>query len=212
MFYRQKWVYTLNMNFYFLWPFKDNYCNIIQGYQLSYWVLKQWCPIRHMKLLVVNTKNLKSSVSCAPVFCFAFVVCLCFCNPTQKRTQYFCISLLGSHKKVSQTGWVKQSNFISVLQAARPRSRCLQLWFLLRPLSGLQMTAFSCVLISPHHLFKGPLSKYTVMFWSIEGRTSTYGFWGDTSEPVTTSYTVTLCKAHSLNSGTSGFISRPCPF
>lgn len=208
MFYRQKWVYTLNMNFYFLWPFKDNYCNsrtsiIILGSKtvMSYSGIWNW---------LLTLKILKVCFLCS-CFCFAFVVCLCFCNPTQKRTQYFCISLLGSHKKVPQTGWVKQSNFISVLQAARPRSRCLQLWFLLRPLFGLQMAAFSCVLISPHHLFKGPLSKCTVMFWSIEGRTSTYGFWGDTSEPVTTS-TVTLCKAHSLHSGTSGFISRPRPF
>lgn len=41
----------------------------------------------------------------------------------------------GCHNKIPKTGWLKQQNCITVLEAKRPRSRCQRGWSLLRPFS-----------------------------------------------------------------------------
>ena len=50
----------------------------------------------------------------------------------------------GYYNQRPLSGWLKwQKFFFSILQSGSPRSVCQWVWFLLRPLRGLQMTAFS---------------------------------------------------------------------
>lgn len=52
------------------------------------------------------------------------------CNPFTTMEYWFCLSC---HKKMSETGWLKQQQFIShSLEAGSPWSWCQQMWFLLR--------------------------------------------------------------------------------
>lgn len=54
----------------------------------------------------------------------------------------------GCHEKIPDSGLKQQKFILTVLETRSPRSRCLQHWFLLRPLLGLQMAT-----LSSHGLF-----------------------------------------------------------
>lgn len=63
--------------------------------------------------------------------------------------------------------------YFSVLEARRPRSRCSEVWFLLRPVSlacrqppPLCVLRTSFTLIHPDCLYKGPISKHSCLLRS----------------------------------------------
>lgn len=143
-----------------------------------------------MKLLVVTAKTLNICFLC---FCVCFFICV---STTRVNTWV----VLDEHAREATGGttrlgeWNRRHSF--------PRSsagwKCKT-----KASAGLTSSAASLLGLeratSSTHLCYSP-QPFPVSFWSPNVRTSTQEFGGDTSQPTTTSYAASLCKAHSRSS------------